>query len=148
MALPPCGLYRTTAPIAEVPAGQLVYFHNHGDPGPGVYLPASWQNNRASFHRGGTTLPDEALASTLKALPREGLYVVESSFTCCGKNCRTFEPDTLVQLGYNGHGKAILFLPTLSQDGVALPGRGTAIDDDRLAKLRALKVGESAPEVH
>lgn len=36
----PCGLYRTTRPIPDaVPAGVLVYYHNHGDPGPGVYLP-------------------------------------------------------------------------------------------------------------
>ena len=148
MALPPCGLYRTTAPIGEVPAGRLVYFHNHGDPGPGVYLPASWQNNRASWHRGGHTLPDEALASTLKPLPREGLYLVEEEITCCAKRCQTYAPDTLVQLGYNGEGRAILFLPTLSQDGVALPARGTGIDDDRLDKLRPLKVREAQPEVH
>jgi hypothetical protein len=33
--LPECGLYRTTKPLpdneAAVPAGQLVYFHNHSD---------------------------------------------------------------------------------------------------------------------
>jgi hypothetical protein len=35
--LPPCGIYRTSQPLGDhVPAGQLVFFHNHGDPGPGI----------------------------------------------------------------------------------------------------------------
>jgi hypothetical protein len=61
----PCGIYRTTVPIAAaVPAGVLVYYHNHGEPGPGVYLPRDWRNNRAVFHEGGTTVPDERYAGT------------------------------------------------------------------------------------
>ena len=40
--LPPCGLYRTVKPIGSIEAGRLVYFHNHGDPGPGLYFPESW----------------------------------------------------------------------------------------------------------
>jgi len=151
-ALPPCGLYRTTTAIGEVPAQRLVYFHNHGEPGPGVYLPASWQKNRASFHARGTTLPDRSLAHTLRPLPREGLYVTEREVVCCEKRCQTFAPDTLVQLGYNGEGRAILFLPRLTPDGVDLPERGTAIDDERLDDLRALNVREEraqdAPVVH
>ena len=47
--LPPCGLYRTTAAIGSIEAGRLVYFHNHADPGPGMYLPARWTRNRATF---------------------------------------------------------------------------------------------------
>ena len=42
--LPPCGLYRTTGPVGSIPEGRLIYFHNHGEPGPGLYLPASWTN--------------------------------------------------------------------------------------------------------
>ena len=150
--LPPCGLYRTTAPIGEVPAGRLVYFHNHGEPGPGVYLPSAWTHNRAAFHSRGTTLPSNTLAATLDPLVREGLYVVERELVCCEKRCQTFAADSLVQLGYNGEGRALLFLPRLAPSGVVLPERGTAIDDDRLASLRFLQVavdrGEKPDVVH
>jgi hypothetical protein len=39
MALPPCGLYRTTLTLDHVPAGRLVFFHNHGIRGR-IYLPS------------------------------------------------------------------------------------------------------------
>jgi hypothetical protein len=47
--LPPCGVYRTKTAVAGIEAGRLVYFHNHGDPGPGLYPPESWAQNRAKF---------------------------------------------------------------------------------------------------
>ena len=151
MELPPCGLYRTTEPIGGVPANQLVYFHNHGDPGPGVYLPEKWNLNRAQFSKRGTTLPDENLAFTLERLPAEGLYRVLEEFTCCEKDCRTFAPDLLVQLGYNGQGEPILFVPELSDAGLALPHMGTKLAKDRLDKIALLKVAvpkkESAPKI-
>ena len=50
---PPCGLYRTVADVGEIQAGRLVYFHNHGDPGPGIFLPSSWHGNRARFEGTG-----------------------------------------------------------------------------------------------
>ena len=41
-----CGLYRTSEPIEDaIEAGVLVYYHNHGDPGPGVYLPRAWRSH-------------------------------------------------------------------------------------------------------
>lgn len=143
MQLPPCGIYRTTEPIGPVPAGRLVYFHNHGNPGAGIYLPVSWKKNRATFSREGVTLPDPALASTLRPLLAEGLYRVEESFTCCDKNCRTFERDTLVQLGYDGQARAILFLPTWGEEGLDLPERGQLVDELRLARLGQLLVSEA-----
>lgn len=152
MALPRCGLYRTTVAIGEISAGRLVSFHNHGDPGPGVYLPRSWSHNRASFDARGVTLPSDDVADTLRPLPREGLYRVVESFSCCQRRCRTFASETLVQLGYDGEGRAILFDPTLNEDGLTLPARGTVIDDDRLPHLVALRVKESfsraGPSVH
>ncbi|MDY0060629.1 MAG: hypothetical protein RBU45_12535 [Myxococcota bacterium] len=142
MPLPPCGLYRTSEPIGSVPAGRLVYFHNHGDPGPGIYLPERWEHNRARFARRGVTLPDESLALTLEPLPAEGLYRVTADFTCCAKNCRTFGAELLVQLGYNGAGQAILFVPRFTPEGLLLPEQGTLLDGDRLGKLAALRVEE------
>ena len=143
MQLPPCGIYRTTEPIGPIPAGRLVYFHNHGNPGAGVYQPVSWKNNRATFSKEGVTLPDPSLASTLKPLLAEGLYRVEERFTCCDKNCRTFEPDTLVQLGYDGQARAILFQPMWNDDGLDFPERGQVVDELRLARLGHLLVANA-----
>ena len=138
--LPPCGLYKTTVAIAEVPAGRLVSFHNHGTPGPGVYLPEGWSNNLARFSKRGITLPDLALAASLSPLPVEGFYVVTEPFTCCAQLCRTYAIHALVQLGYNAAGDAILFSPSLGPTGVLLPTRGVKIDDEHFAKLQALVV--------
>ncbi len=138
--LPPCGLYLTRAAIGSVPAGRLVYFHNHGEPGPGVYLPSSWRGNRARFEPRGHLLPDLALARQLEPLPAEGFYRVVEPFHCCEKRCRRFEPSALVQLGYDGSARAILFLPELVDAQLALPATGTRVDRDRLAFLEPLRV--------
>ena len=73
--LPPCGLYRTVAAIGGVEADRLVYFHNHGDPGPGVYLPERWTRNRATFSSRGNTL-DGRLKPTIVT---PGLNVTSAS---------------------------------------------------------------------
>lgn len=143
--LPPCGLYRTTVDLAGVPAGRLVYFHNHGNPGPGIYLPERWHLNRAQFAPGGTALPDARLAFTLEPLPREGLYRVQEPFHCCEQQCRTFEPELLVQLGYDGGGHAILFTPQWTDQGLAIPSVGQRVERDRLPRLTRLRVPEAAP---
>jgi hypothetical protein len=137
----PCGIYRTTIAIGEaVPAGALVYFHNHGDPGPGVYRPREWRNNRALFEERGTVAPDESYPESLVALLPEGLYRVTESFPCCEKQCQVFEEDALVQLGYDGQARAILFVPELVDGALAFPERGTRVEEWKLGKLRPLKV--------
>lgn len=144
--LPPCGVYRTTAPLeGHVPAGKLVFFHNHGDPGPGVYLPSGWTLNQAQWHDTGHTIPSPEWAETLAALPAEGLYRVREAFTCCAKQCRTYEADLLVQLGYDAEAQPLLFLPEWTDVGLAIPEMGVPIDQDRLRCLAALKVVESEP---
>lgn len=143
----PCGLYRTTEAIDEtVPAGSLVYYHNHGDPGPGVYPAERWHQNKAQFSKRGVLVPDEYFAASMHPLPHEGFYRVLEPFTCCHKNCREFETDTLIQLGYNGRGQAIAFVPEWSEAGLHLPEKGTAIDEDRFSKLKPLKMARPAPE--
>jgi hypothetical protein len=141
--LPPCGIFRTRAPIGAVPAGRLVYFHNHGTPGPGVYLPERWRQNRAVFEQRGTTLPDPVLASLLEPLLAEGLYRVTEPFTCCDKRCRTFERDLLVQLGYDGEAHPILFVPEWTDAGLAFPEVGQRLDAQRMAYLALLQVPTS-----
>ncbi len=138
--LPPCGLYRTTAAIGPIPAGRLVYFHDHGDPGPGLYLPDAWQANRAVFGKKGVTLPDAASAKSLRPLLAEGLYRVEEEFFCCEKRCKTFARDLLVQLGYDGAAKPILFVPEWTAGGLAFPQLGQGVDELKLSKLGWLVV--------
>jgi hypothetical protein len=142
--LPPCGLYRTLRPLGSIPAGRLVYFHNHGEPGAGVYLPQSWSLNRARFFAEGTSLPSPEWAENLEPLPAEGFYRVAEPFHCCEKKCRLFEKDLLVQLGYDAEARPLLFVPEWTPAGMAIPERGTAVDGLRLSKLAPLRV-PSAP---
>jgi hypothetical protein len=150
-ALPPCGLYRTRRALgSDVPEGRLVYFHNHGDPGPGLYLPGSWTANRAQWHSRGTLLPDASWAEHLEPLLPEGLYRVLAPFPCCAKRCRTFEPEQLVQLGYTAEAEPLLFLPEWTARGLELPTTGTRVEREVLERLAPLKVArnEPAPEGH
>ncbi|MFO0695336.1 MAG: hypothetical protein U0230_17365 [Polyangiales bacterium] len=143
--LPPCGLYVTRAPIGTVPAGRLVYFHNHGDPGPGIYLPTRWVANGARFEQPGVLLPAPEAARSLEPLPAEGYYRVVEAFECCPNRCRRFESELLVQLGYDGAGTPIVFLPEVHDGVIRVPEMGTRIDRDRLAHLAPLKVAVTPP---
>jgi hypothetical protein len=143
MQLPPCGLYRTRASIGAIPAGKLVFFHNHGEPGPGLYLPSGWRRNRVELQDRGQTLEDPDLLRHLEPLPPEGLYRVLEPFFCCAQKCREFEPETLVELGYNGEGQAILFMPEMVDGMLAIPTSGTAIDHTSLSRLKQLRVAVS-----
>ncbi len=145
--LPPCGLYRTVAPIGGISAGRLVYFHNHGEPGPGLYFPERWTANRAHFSPRGTTLPLVFDRSALRALPTEGFYRVTTAFFCCEKQCARYEPESFVQLGYNGAGQALLFIPELAAGAITVPDRGTQINDAALGHLVALLVTERRDEL-
>jgi hypothetical protein len=141
MALLRCGLYRTTATIGGIPPGRLVYFHDHGSPGPGVYLPQRWEGNRARFAASGTTLEEPERASELlEPVAAEGLYRVATTFFCCAERCREFRPEMLVQLGYDAAATPILFVPELAGPSLELPTRGTRIDRERIAHLSRLEV--------
>jgi hypothetical protein len=134
-------------PIGSVEAGRLVYFHNHGNPGPGVYLPERWSHNRAQFSPKGHTVPDAFDPRWLVALPAEGFYRVRTAFHCCSKQCVKFEPEAFVQLGYNGAGKALVFVPELAGGAITVPERGTPVDDAQLSNLVALAVHEKRDEI-
>ena len=145
--LPPCGLYRTVQPIGEVDAGRLVYFHNHGNPGPGLYFPERWSHNRAHFSQHGVTVPADFDPRALRALPAEGFYRVKAAFYCCEKECVKFEPDAFVQLGYNGAGKPLVFIPELDGGVISVPERGTFVDEAALANLVQLKLPERTDDI-
>lgn len=142
---PNCGIYRTTEALDDaVSAGVLVYYHNHGVPGPGIYLPQEWRNNRAIFYKEGIVIPHSDYAKSLDPLLPEGFYRVTEGFHCCEKHCQFFETDLLVQLGYNGDAQAILFVPELIDGALALPAEGTLVLEEQLNKLRVLKVPYAA----
>ena len=140
--LPPCGIYRTLRAIDTIEAGRLVYFHNHGDPGPGLYLPDTWSHNRARFSSRGMTVPANFDPKAIESLRSEGFYRVTGEFYCCDKKCKQFETDMLVQLGYNGAADALVFLPEVGGGGVHLPDRGSLVDAKQLRNLAPLKVAE------
>ncbi len=139
---PPCGLYRTTRALEGVAPGRLVYFHNHGDPGAGIYLPQSWASNRARWNERGYTVPDAEWSKTLVPLAPEGLYRVTERFYCCEKRCRVYEPNQLVQLGYNGDAEPLIFVPEWTRGGLGIPERGNLLESAALSKLVLLVVAE------
>lgn len=141
---PPCGLYRTTQPLGELPAGRLVSFHDHGEPGPGIYLPQNWSLNRAEWQPKGHTVPGAEWSATLQPLPAEGLYVVTAPFHCCEKHCVHYEANQLVQLGYDGEATPILFVPEWTSRGLGFPEKGTRLDPAGLRTLTPLKVARGA----
>ncbi len=138
--LPACGLYRTTAPIGSIDQGRLVYFHNHGEPGPGLYLPAGWKGNRVQLAERGTLLPSPEDVRALEPLPAEGFYRVVEAFVCCAKRCRSFEAEMLVQLGYDASGQAIVFVPEMVDGMLAVPERGSGIDHEHFTRIKRLRV--------
>ncbi len=145
--MPPCGLYRTTREIAGIPADRLVYFHNHGDPGPGLYLPEAWEGNCARFSQQGHTLPKHEDAAGLERVPDEGFYRVRAPFFCCDKRCQEFSVEMLVQLGYDGEATPIVFIPEIVNGVLALPDEGVAIDRGTLSNLVKLRVSVARGDV-
>ncbi len=145
--LPPCGLYRTVKQIGDIEAGRLVYFHNHGNPGPGLYFPERWSHNRATFSQNGMVVPADFDGRALKPLPAEGFYRVKAPFFCCEKECMKFEPDAFVQLGYNGAGKALVFIPEFAGGVIGVPERGTFVEDNALENLVLLKLAERKDDI-
>ncbi|MBL8604673.1 MAG: hypothetical protein JNK72_22295 [Myxococcales bacterium] len=139
--LPPCGLYKTTLRLGAIAAGRLVYFHNHGTPDPGVYLPVAWRHHRAQFSPEGTPIPAPWWAASLAPLRPEGLYRVRETFFCCERGCSVFEAETLVQLAYTAEAAAMLFRVRWHGDGrLDAEALGRMIAPEGLARLAPLKL--------
>ncbi len=84
--LPPCGIYRTTAKIGGIDPGRLVYYHNHGDPGPGLYFPERWLNNpRPVVVAGHDRAAPRSSRRGCGRCSRKRFYRVTREFTCCAK---------------------------------------------------------------
>lgn len=138
--LPPCGLYRTTARLGDVPAGSLVFFHNHGDPDPGVFLPAGSTARLTTFRAEGIPLPGPRWARTLDPLLPEGYYRAREAFVCCERGCRTFAAEQLIVLAYTVDARPVLYSPEIVDNALVLPEQGNVVDRAKLSKLARLEV--------
>lgn len=138
--LPPCGVYRTTAPLPGkeewVRENLLVYFHNHSQQGPPLLLlPATNGGNRWGFHDKGYLIRDPEYVDTLVPLLEEGLYVLTEPIYLSRDE---FIPEeTLVQLGYNRAGDPILFLAKFSDNQIVFPNSGLKCTLEIFDMLRA-----------
>ncbi len=136
--LPPCGIYKTLESIGKIPEHRLVYFHNHGNPGPGLYLPEGWHQNRASFSSQGHILENLEDVTHLAPLLPEGFYRATRELVL--KDNARIEKETFVQIGYNGEANAILFLPRVGIDGFEIPERGWKLKPGFELALALVKV--------
>lgn len=112
------GLYRTTRPLVgheeQFPANVLVYVGNRNDGGRFVVRPGRNTKNRWFWGDPVTPLEDATWAATLYALPREGFYTLPEplEFEAGGR----WPTNAIVQLGYDGLGRAILFVAEDRED--------------------------------
>lgn len=143
----PCGYYRTLAQIGNVSAGKLVYFHNHGEPGSGVFSPKARRGNRTEFSDKGELLDLKDAGRYLEPLPYEGFYRVLNQFYCCDKQCQLFYENQLVQLGYDDAGAPALFVPEWVNGTLKIAEEGTLIDKERIGRIAPLRVAEDGPGV-
>ncbi len=146
--LPNCGLYKTTKALpeheSEVPAGVLVYFHNHSDSGlPVVITPDHNIMNRWHFHGSGIPFRGLSWADSLTRMPSEGFYMLRKDLTFDGGS---WPKGTLVQLGYTKNADPILFIAqaraSMQENDLFFSDRGVGVQPNVLANLEPLHVFE------
>lgn len=145
-ALPKCGLYRTSRAHPEraeqIPAGRLVYFHNHSESGSPIVLPPkSNAVNKWTFDNRGFLVRDPSWPASLVALKAEGFYrMADPLRTRDGKN---IPEGQVIQLGYNGAGEPIAFFASYDAERNALvfPTKGTKLSERGYDRLVALTWG-------
>jgi hypothetical protein len=144
--LPACGLYRTTKPLPEheaaIPAGSMVYFHNHSDSGlPVVIVPDHNILNRWHFHGAGIPFRGLSWADTLIKLPPEGFYMLRKGLDFEGGS---WPKATLAQLGYTKTGDPILFIAqqraSMAENDLFFSDRGVGISREQLAILEQVSI--------
>jgi len=142
MNLPEPGLYRTTQPYPgkedQIPAGVLVYVGVNKDGVTFVVRPG--QNRRNRWFWGEPTLPlrSTTWGQTLKSLPGEGWYTLPQELNL-GEG-GVWRKNAIVQLGYNGEGKGILFVGEdhegETRNVLEFSDKGVMIEDDLLFRLQ------------
>lgn len=139
---PDPGLYRTTQPYPghedQIPANVLVYV---GSPANGGlnFVVRPGNNRKNQWFWGEPTIPIRAASwgKTLKALPPEGFYILPNDLDL-GEGGRWVK-NAIVQLGYNGEGRGILFVgerhETEDRNLLVFSDKGVVIDDGLLSRL-------------
>ncbi len=141
-----CGLYRTAKALPgnedKVPAGTLVYFHNHsGDNGPlpSVIAPDHNIHNRWHFHGPAIeNIRNPSWVDALEKLSPEGFYTLRKELTFDGGR---WPKNSIVQLGYTKNADPILFVATvrarLAENDLFFSDKGVGITRDQLNILEA-----------
>ena len=151
--LPNCGLYKTSKPLpeheSEVPAGILVYFHNHSDSGlPVLLTPDHNVKNAWHFHGKGDgsevfAFRGLSYAETLVRVPEQGFYMLRKDVAFDGGS---WPKGTLVQLGYTRQAEPILFIGQIragdEQNVLFFSERGVKIQPSLFPSLEPLRVFE------
>ncbi|MGH7272024.1 MAG: hypothetical protein ACREJ3_16460 [Polyangiaceae bacterium] len=144
--LPDCGLYRTTKPLLDhkddVPAGLLVYFHNHSDSGLPIVIPPEHNiHNRWHFHGEGIPFRGLSWADSLVALLPEGFYMLRKALAFDGGD---WPKGALVQLGYTRTADPILFIAqvraNLEENDLFFSDKGVGVKREQLSTLEPLQI--------
>ena len=133
--LPDCGLYRTGIALPsrseDVPAGSLVYFHNHSDQGsPMVVTPHDNENNCWRFHERGWSVEDSDFIEKMVPLKPEGLYLNTRHLHITREE--VIPERTLIQLGYNRKADTILFVGRFEGNAIVFPHQGYAFESAQI----------------
>jgi hypothetical protein len=145
IALPRCGLYRTTRALPGVPevaAGMLINFHNHSDSGePVVHLPVFASFNRWQWSKDEHPVRERTWLESLRPLLLEGYYLLTEDLEF---DKAKWPARSLVQLGYDRTGAAIVFLAQrrfhLAENTLFFADKGMPLED--LGVLERLVVHE------
>lgn len=138
--LPENGLYRTTTAMPghedAFPAGVLVYVGEKSGQ-KFVVRPGQNRNNRWFWGEPTTTLRSPTWSRTLKKLRAEGYYTLPQQIEFEGGG--RWLKNAIVQLGYNGEGKGIIFVgeqrDASSDNALFFSDKGMIIDDGMLERL-------------
>lgn len=143
-ALPPCGLYRTTTAhpdrAEQVPAGRLVYFHNHSNQDlPLILLPKDNTANQWTFQDRGYLVKTVAWCASLAPLKTEGFYRLSAPFQTGGQ---IVPEGQIVQLGYNRDAEPVIFFPRYegANNALVFPTKGMKVNADVYALLTPVDV--------
>ncbi len=139
-----CGLYRTPRALPgheeRVPAGSIIYFHNHseGQPAlPSVIPPDHNIHNRWHFHGPAIeSLRAPSWVEALEKVPTEGFYTLRRELTFEGGS---WPKGAIVQLGYTKQADPILFIArvraSLAENDLFFADKGVGIKRDQLSIL-------------
>lgn len=141
--LPECGLYRAAKALPghedRVPAGTLVYFHNHPDSLPSVLPPDHNVHNRWHFHGPAIEFRGFSWAESLQKVPEEGFYTLKKDVALDPTATNMWRKGTLVQLGYTRQADPILFIAQvrarLAENDLWFSERGLKVTREQLVGM-------------